>query len=162
MAEADFRFGWMNIYVDFACVAMQEKQSERVAAGRHQVVIGGRDRVQQDSVTDQTAVDEQKNRVAIQLLNVGTGNQTFECELRRFGVRWIRQGELESFEIEIDEIVDNGRTEDLKGSVSQAGYGRGVQQLAAFVIELESLVGMAQTIVCDERAGVSELGCIRA
>src|SRR6185312_12791779 len=128
MAKTDLRFGWMHVYVNFACVAMQEQQSERVAAGRHQVVIGGRDRVQQDAVTNQTAIDEQKNRVAIQLLDVRTGNQAFQSELRRFGFRRIRHGELERLEIEIDEIVHNGRTEDLESAVAYAGDGRGIQQ----------------------------------
>ena len=57
--ESHFGLGRMHVHVDFFGVAIQKQQREGITGRRHQVVIRGRNRVQQQAVAYQAAVDEQ-------------------------------------------------------------------------------------------------------
>ena len=113
----------MHVDVHLTRIAIQEQQCKRIAAGRHQVVIGGRKCVQQHLVADQTAVDKQEDRIAIQLLNMRAGDQALQHESSDVGLSGSlvgrRQADLKRASGKFYEIVHDLRAKDLKGTVAQ-------------------------------------------
>ena len=80
VAEAHLGLRRMHVHVHLFAIAIQEQQRERIAGRRHQVVIGRRKRVQQQAVADQPAVDEQVDRIAVELLHLRAGNEAAQRE----------------------------------------------------------------------------------
>ena len=68
--EAHLGLRWMHVDVHLFGVAFEKQQRERIGRGRHQVVIGGGERVQQQAVANQPAVHENVDRIAIGLLHL--------------------------------------------------------------------------------------------
>ena len=137
------------------------------SAGRHEVVIGRRDGVQQQPVANQAAVDEQEDRVAVVLLHLRAGDEAAKQKntgaflvgraLRRLG-----QQQLLFVFADIDEFFQRLAAEDLKHALAQRRDGRDVQQFAIVVAKFERLVGVGQAVVGDEGRDVREFGLVGA
>ena len=81
--ESHFGLGGMHVHVHLFGVAIQKQQREGITRRRHQVVIRGRNRVQQQAVANQPAVDEQVNRIAVELLHLRTADESPQPEAAR-------------------------------------------------------------------------------
>ena len=81
LAEADLGFCGMDVHVHFFRRHIEEQEHHRRAGGRNDVAIGFGDGVEQQAVADKTLVDEDVDRVAIELLQFGLGVEAGEAEL---------------------------------------------------------------------------------
>ncbi len=85
MAESHLGLRRMDIHVHFRRIAMQEQQRERITGRRDQVVIRRADRVHQQPVANQPAIDENIDRVAIVLLHLRARNKA----VQRINAHWL-------------------------------------------------------------------------
>ena len=103
VAEAHFGFRRMHVYVHLFAIAIEEQQRERVTGRRHQVVIGGGERVQQQLVANEPAVHEQEDRIAIQLLHLRAGDEAAHHEDARRRLVAFHNAKFASMASEVDE-----------------------------------------------------------
>src|SRR5579862_9850046 len=80
LPKTDFGLRGMYVDVDFARGQIEKQQHHRKNRGRQDVAISLDDGVLDEAVADQTPVDEYVNRIAIQLLNFGFGDETVHPE----------------------------------------------------------------------------------
>src|SRR5689334_1113664 len=83
MAEPHLGLRRVHVNVDFLEIALEKQQRKGITRRRHQVVIGGRQRVQQEAVTNQAPVDEQINRIAIETLHLRAADEAAQAEAAR-------------------------------------------------------------------------------
>ena len=81
----------MHVDVDFLRVAIEKQESEGVTRGRHQVKIRRRNGVQQQTVPNQPAIDEQIDGITIHLLHRGRADEASQAETAGDGlvVTWM-------------------------------------------------------------------------
>ncbi len=148
VAEPDFGFRRMHVHVDFFQIAIEKQQRERIARRRHQVVIRGRNRVQQQAVANQAAVDEQINRIAIHLLHLRAADEAAQAEMPRDRIPWIaivnRELQIAALIAQIEQIFQHLAAEDLKHALAQRGDRRNVQQIGVVVAQQKALAGCAR------------------
>ena len=85
LAEADFGLRGMHIDVHFAAGQVEKQQHHRENRGRQDVAVGLDDGVLDQAVADQASVDEDVNRIAIQFLDFGLGDETVYAEFAEVG-----------------------------------------------------------------------------
>ena len=78
LAEPNLSLRWMNIHVHFRVRHLKKQQNHRENRGRKNVAIRLRERVVNEAVADEPAVDKCVNRIAIQLLNLRLGDETVQ------------------------------------------------------------------------------------
>jgi hypothetical protein len=76
LAETNFGFRGMNVDVDFSRRHFEEQQHHGIDRGRNNVAIGLGERVLHQAVADEASIHEYENRVAIELLDLGFGNES--------------------------------------------------------------------------------------
>ncbi len=85
----------MHIDVDFFRIAIQKQQREWEAGRWNQVVICGRDGVQQQLVPNEPPIHEEIDGIAVELLDLRTADESTQPEPARersfLGFRWNRQ-----------------------------------------------------------------------
>src|SRR5579872_2463446 len=123
----------MNVNIHFFGVTIEEQQGERIAGRRHQVVIRRRQRVQKQLVADQPAIDEQEDRVAIQLLDVRTGNESAQTEHTRFLFLSHFNPKFAFDVVEIYKIVKRLPAEHLVDALTQALDRSDIQKIGGAV-----------------------------
>ena len=85
LAEADLGLGGVDVDVDLLRRHLEEEQDDRERGGRDDVAIGLGERVQDEPVADQAAVDEDVDGVAIELLQLGLGDEAGDAEVAGVG-----------------------------------------------------------------------------
>ena len=133
--------------------------------------------MQQQAVPDQAAVDEQEDRIAIGLLDLGPRNESGEAKhaagriLRLssklgdgFGRRHVRrrQQQLALAAFQLDQLLQRLAAEYLVDALAQGRDRCDVQKLAASGYQLKSLAGMRQAVMRGQRGDVGQLGLVRA
>ena len=123
--EAHLGLRRMNVHIHFFGIAIEEQQRERIAGRRNQVVIGGGERVHQQLVANQPAVDEQIDRIAIELLHLRARNESAK---RKHAVPGIviaaRQGQQITLVIpEVDQIFKDLAAEHLVNTIANVRHG---------------------------------------
>src|SRR5690606_4431485 len=68
------------VYIDLLGITVEEEKRKRIAGGRHQVVVRGRQGVHQQLVADEAPVDKQVNRIPVELLDLRPGDKSADCE----------------------------------------------------------------------------------
>ena len=142
--EAHLGLRRMHVDVHLFGVALQKQQRERIARGRHQVVIRRGKRVQHQAVADQAAVDENVDRIAIRFLNLRPREKAGEpeaAERRLLGLRAAvfgdglrrrhagrRQEEIALAHADLHQLVQNLAAENLVDALLHAGDRRHPQQ----------------------------------
>ena len=129
MPEANFGFRRMDIDIHFLAIAIDKQQREGITRGRHQVVIGGRERVQQQTVANQAAIHKQIDRVPIGLLHLRPGDETSECEDARGTVVSLHHFEVTFHIVQVDQVFERLISEYLIDALLERLYRRYVQQL---------------------------------
>ena len=74
-AEADFGFGGVDIDVDFVRRHFEEEKDNGERSGRNDVAISLHDGMQDEAIADKALVDKDVNRIAVQLLERGAGDE---------------------------------------------------------------------------------------
>src|SRR5581483_9736543 len=162
--EADFGFRRVDVYIDFLCIAFQKQQRERIAGGRHQVVIRRRKSVQQEPVADQASVHEQVNRVPVELLHLRAAHEPAQPETagQRRLLWFLRKVQLAGTVAQVHQIIQNQAAENLEYALPQRRYRRHAQQLGMVMPQQERLARMRQAIVRHQRGDVRGFGLLRA
>ena len=86
LPEADFGFRGMDVDIHLAGRQFEKQQHDRIDRGRNDVAIGLGESVLDQAVANQAAVDEDENRIAIQLLDLGLRDEAVEAHLA--GIGW--------------------------------------------------------------------------
>ncbi len=151
----------MDVDIHLFAIAFEKQQREREAGCRHQIVIGGGERVQNQAVADEASVDEDIDGIAVVLLHLRARNEAVQNELPR---RLVGFGHLEGLAVvgQFDDVVEQLAAEDLEDALAQGGDRRGVRQVDAAVPELEGFIGMREAVVRDERGDMREFGLFGA
>src|SRR5262249_17212953 len=111
--EPNFRLCGMHIHVDVFVWNRHEHDHDRKCAGWQNIPVCLADRMQDDSVTHQAAIDEKEHRIPVVLLNMRTRGEQVNFYTRP----------AKAFLV-LDELVEQVSPEDLKNSISKAGSGR--------------------------------------
>src|SRR5580700_510514 len=75
----------MDVDIDLARGQFEEQQHYGIDRGRNYIAIGLGEAVLDEAVADQAAVNEDVDRIAIQLLDFGFGDETVEAHLAGIG-----------------------------------------------------------------------------
>src|SRR5258708_1076405 len=73
----------MHVDIDLSSRHLEKQQHDRKYSRWHDVAISIGERVLNQPIANQTAVDENKNRVAIELLNLRLRNETMKTNFSR-------------------------------------------------------------------------------
>src|ERR1017187_3040989 len=71
----------MNVDVDFGGRHLHKEEHHRENGGRQDIAVGFGNRVLNETIADQASVDEDKNRIAIELLDLRLRNEAVQAEL---------------------------------------------------------------------------------
>jgi len=152
----------MHIYVHLGRVAIEEQQGEREARRRHQIVISGGERVQQQPIPNQPPVHKYKDGIAVVFLHLRARGETAKREPARLVVGvGVRRPQHLRVRAEIDQVFQDLAAEDLKHAFPRRLDRRRVQQVGRAVPKLERLIGMRQRIVCHQRRDMREFRLFR-
>ena len=80
LAEADFGLGGVDVDVDLLRRHLEEEEDDRERGGRDDVAVGLGERVEDELVADEAVVDEDVDGVAIELLQLGLGDEAGDAE----------------------------------------------------------------------------------
>ena len=80
LAEADFGLGGMDVDVDLLRGHFEEEQDDGERGGRDDVAVGLGEGVEDEAVADEAVVDEDVDGVAVELLQLGLGDEAGEAE----------------------------------------------------------------------------------
>ena len=169
LAEADLGLGGMDVDVDLLRGHLEEEQDDGKDGGRNDVAVGLGERVQDELVADEALVDEDVDGVAIELLQLGLGDEAGEAEVAGVGWRVVgfalpgrRLGEAGAGEVELggggEHELRGVFAEDLEEPVGGVGYGGRDEQCLRGGVEFEVSGGVGQRVVRDQRGDVGELG----
>ena len=132
-----------------------------ITGRRHQVVIRGGERVQQQAVANQAAVDEQEDRIAVQSSALaGAETKPRSAKTRVVWFVGFHDVQLAFHHIEIDQVFERLVAEHLIDAFRSVSTGVTSSSCVRSVPQLERFLGMRQAVVRDERSDVRELGLI--
>src|ERR1700685_827185 len=133
----------MNADITLAGRQFEEQQDYWIDRGRDYVAIGLGEPMLDETVADEAAVDEDEDRIAIELLDLGLGNEAVEAHLAwicgagfPFIVTFFAAprrglGQADTFEGlnrgERNQLVEGFLAEDLMDALAVSRHGRGYQ-----------------------------------
>ncbi len=161
MPKPDLRLRRMHVHIDLFAVALKKQQSERETGAWHQIVIRGGDGVQHQTVANQAPVNEDKDRIAIVLLNLRTAHEAANQKLARL-LPWVGQLQGGAAFAQIDEVFEQLTAENLKHALPQSLNRRGVEQIRAAVPQFERFAGMRQTVMRHQRGNMRQFRLFRS
>ena len=85
LAEADFGLGGVDVDVDLLRGHLEEEEDDGEDGGRDDVAVGLGEGVEDELVADEALVDEDVDGVAIELLQLGLGDEAGEAEVAGVG-----------------------------------------------------------------------------
>ena len=80
LAEADLGLGGMDVDVDLFGGHLEKEQDDGEAGGRKDVAVGLGEGVEDEAIADEAAVDEDVDRVAVEFLELGFGDEAGDAE----------------------------------------------------------------------------------
>ena len=171
LAEADLSLGGMDVDVDFLRRHLEEEEDDGIGRWRDDVAIGLRECVQDELVADETLVDEDVHRVAVELLELRLGDEAGDAEETWFGWRvvevalpWRRLGKTSAGEVYLccrrEHVVGGFLAEDLEEAVGGVGNRWCGEESLCGAVELEVFGGMSERVVGDESGDMGELGLL--
>ncbi len=159
MAEADFGFGGVDVDVNLGVIAVEEDQRKGVAGGGNEVVIGAGEGVQEQLVANEATVDEEVDRVAVELLDVRFRDEAGKRE--EAGVA-LGSSEGAGLGTKGNKIVEGTAAEDLKDAFFGSEDGGDAEKLRRPVLEREGFIRMGEAVVGDESGDVGQLWLLGA
>ena len=157
----------MDVDIHLARRQFQKQQHHRIHRRRNDVAVGLGQSVLDEAVANQPAVDEDENRIAIQLLDFGLRNEAVKAHLagicgsggitffvfvlappgRRLRhahvLKWLHSRHS-------NQLVEGFFAEDLINAFAVARHRRGDQHGVSGGMQFEMLFGMRQSIVRDQ------------
>src|SRR5580693_7215548 len=167
----------MDVDIDLAGRQFEKQQHYRVDRGRNDVAICLSESVLDEAVANQAAVDEDENRIAIQLLDFGFRDEAVETHLA--GLGWAgriavlifllflasprrRLGQAYALArlhgCERDQLVEGLFAEDLIDALAVSRYWRGYQHGVGGGMQFKMFFGMGQRVMRYQRGDVGEFG----
>ena len=171
LAEADFGLGRVDVDVDLLRGHLEEEEDYGERCWRDDVAVGVGERVEDELVADEALVDEDVDGVAIELLELGLGDEAGDAEIagRGRGVVGVALpgwglGDAGVGEVHLggggEHEVEGVAAEDLEEAVSCVGNCGGDEQGLRGGVELEVAGGVGESVVGDEGGDVGELGLL--
>ena len=181
LAEANFGLRGMHVHIDFRIRHFDEQQHHGEDRGRQDVAIGFRQRMLNQAVADQAAIDECVDRIPVQLLNFRFGDKSVYPQASRvcggtgaspvlrivffFASPWRRLWKANvserQFRSDGNELLQNILAEDLINALTAAGDWRRDQYGVRRRVQFKMLIRMRQCIVRDQRRNMRKLGGLR-
>ena len=138
LAEANFGFRGMNVYIDFFRRQLEKEQHDGKGCGRQDVSIGIRDGVEEQAVAHEAAIDEGVDGIAIELFELGLGGEARQPQMAGDGrlvvlILLPRRRCREADALELDfggdgqQVIESFLAEDLEDAVCGLGDGRRLQ-----------------------------------
>src|SRR5882757_6085118 len=149
----------MDVYINLSGRHLEKQQHDRKYSRRHDVAISVSQRVLNQPIANQTAVDENKNRVAIELLNLRLRNETMKTNFSRLqfldlfriappGRRLWQPNMFEwLFRRQRNQLIQCLLSKHLIHALAMAGHRRRDQQCVRSRMQLEMLLRMRQRVV---------------
>ena len=85
LAEADLGFGGVHVDVELLRREFEEEEDDRKTGGRDDVAVGLGEGVEDEAIADEAAVGKDVNGVAVELLQLGLGDEAGEADKAGFG-----------------------------------------------------------------------------
>jgi hypothetical protein len=134
LTKADLGLGGMNVDINFLRRHLEEEEDDGIRRRRDDIAVGFAERVQDELVADETLIDEDVHRVAVQLLELGLGDEASDAEktwFRRSVVEIAlprrRFGKASAGEVHLgcrgEHVVGGFLTEYLEESIRSVGDG---------------------------------------
>ena len=190
LAEADFGLRRVHIDVHFAAGQIEKQQHHRENRGRQDVAVSLDDGVLDQAVADQASIDEDVNRVAVQLLDFGFGDKAVHPEFAEAGTsssasslvtgfsragrprhssslaapgRRLRQADAfqRLHRGNGNQLVEDFLAENLVHALAVSRNRRRHQHGVGGGMQFEMLVGMGQRVVRHQRCDMRKLGGFR-
>src|SRR5271157_4323896 len=129
----------MHVDVNLGERHLEKKQDDGINRGRNDVAIRFGDRVLHHAIANQASVDEDEDRVAIELLNFRTRDKTMQADFARFlsslrvfvlrlaaPRRRLRKANMDERQqrTEGNELIERLLAEDLVDALRVIGHGR--------------------------------------
>ena len=179
LPETNFGPRGMHVDVDFGRGQFQKQQHNRVHRRRNDVPVRLGDCMLNQPVTDEPPVDEDENRIAVQLLNLGLGDEAVNPHLAR--IFWggpfpivlclfppPRRGLRESHVFESlpcghgDQLVEGLLAKHLIDALAASRHRRRHQHGVRGRMQFKMLIGMRQGVMRDQRCDMGEFGRLRS
>ena len=169
LAEANLCLGGVDVDVDLLRGHLEEEQDDREGCWRDDVAIGFGEGVEDETVADEAAVDEDVDGVAVELLQLGLGDEAAEANEAGFGLfvvggtlpgGWL--GDTGVGEVELggngDEALKGFAAEYLEEALAGVEDRRCDEESLRGRVQLEVFLRVREGVVRDERGDVAELG----
>jgi hypothetical protein len=125
LAEADLCLGWVDIDVDLLRRHLEVKEDDGIRSGREDVPVSLRKCMEDELIADETLIDENVNGVAIELLQLGLGDEASQaqvtgvgCNVILFALPWWGLGKAGASEVKFggsgEHVVAGVFAEDLE------------------------------------------------
>ncbi len=171
LPEAHLGFGRMHIHIDLLRRHLQEEQHHRERGWRNDIAVGLSQRMQHHPVAHQAMVDEDVDRVAVQLLQLRLGDEPRNAQKSGVGRRVIllalpgrRLGQAGAREVHLRRGREHQRcrvaAKDLEQPVAGRGHRRRDQQRLGRRMQFKVPLRMRQRIVRHQRGNVGQLGLL--
>ena len=85
LAEADLGLGGVDVDVDLFGREVEEEQDDGEGGGRDDVAVGLGEGVEDEAIADEAVVDEDVDGVAVELLELGFGDEAGDAEVAGVG-----------------------------------------------------------------------------
>ena len=180
----------MHIHIDFGGRHLDEKQNHRIDRRRQNAAIRFGDGMLNEAIANQPSIHENKNRIAIELLNFRLGDEAMQAHfaeivwrghprprslIRKAGGftsgvlrgppprRRLRQADtLQWLHCrQRNQLVQGLASKNLVHTFAMTGYRRRHQQRIRCRVQLEVFFRMRQRVVGYERSDVGQFGRLR-
>src|SRR6266849_6195653 len=191
LPETHLGFRRVHIHIHFGGRHLNKEQNDGIHRRRQNVPIRLGDPVLNETVANQPPIHKNKNRIAIELLNLRLGNKTVQPHLAEIGCvrfyrkrgrrfagggaratrvsgtppRWrLRQADTlqRLHRREWDQLIKCLASKHLVHALAMTGYWRRHEQGIRRRVQLEVLLRMRQRVVGYERSDVGQLGRFRS
>jgi len=169
LAETDLSLGGMNVDVDFVGRHFEEEEDDGERGGRDDVAVGLNDGVDDETIADEALVDEDVDRVAVEFLQRGAGDEAADAEEAGIGRsvvaiaapgRWFGDAGVVKAALggQGEELVESVAAEDLIDALGRLAHRRRCQQRVGGGVKLEVDFGMGERVMRHQRGYMSEFG----
>ena len=180
VAEADLGFRRMHVDVDLFGVALEEQERKWVRTRGHEIVVRRGDGMEQQTVANQAAIDEDIDGIAVPLLHLRAREEAREAKEAR---RWVvvvggfaaivgdglggghagrRKEHFPLAYADFHKLVEHLATEYLVHALLHGADRSDVQQFRGTAGEDECLFGVRQAVMRDERGDMRQFGGLGA
>ena len=171
LPEAHLGLRGMHVDVHLRPWHLQKQQHHRIHRAGQNIAIGLGDGVLHQPVADEPLVHENKDRVAVQLLDLGLRHKSVQSQLarrRRLVIftalprRRLRQSSVLQLSVRRhrQQLVQRLLAKDLEDALGMRGHRRRHQHGVGGRVQLKMQLGMRQRVVRHQRGHVRQLGAL--